>query len=218
MTRATSKRAMILAAAAVAALSTAACQKQRDQAADTTTSATTAVGQSEPVNAAQDAAGAAVGAVSASTMGQMSTDSFIENAAESNMYEIQAGQIAQQKAQSADVKAFGKMMVTDHTAMVNQMKPLVTAAGKTAPADLDERRKGFLDNLRAASGADFDKVYLSQQEAAHNEALTLMQGYAGNGDNAALKDMAAKAVPKIQAHLDKVRQLQNAPATAQAKK
>lgn len=203
------KRAMILTAAAVAALSTAACQKQRDQAADATTTATTSVGQSEPVNAAQDATGAAVGAVSASTMGQMSTDAFVSNAGQSDMYEIQAGQIAQQKGQSAGVKAFGKMMVADHTAMTNQMKPLITAAGKTAPTDLDERRKGFLDNLRAASGADFDRVYLAQQEAAHNEALTLMQGYADNGDDAGLKAAAAKAVPKIQAHLDRVRQLQS---------
>ena len=118
---------------------------------------------------------------------------------------------------AADVKAFGKMMVSDHTAMSNEMKPLITAAGKTAPAGLDERRKGLIDNLNAASAAEFDNVYLSQQEAAHSEALTLMQGYADNGDDAGLKGAAAKAVPKIQAHLDRVKQLQAAPA-APAKK
>lgn len=187
-------RALMFAAAGAAALTLAACQRND-------------VGQSEPVNEVQDATAAAVGATSAATVGQMSTEAFVSNATESNVYEIEAGKIAQEKAQSADVKAFGQQMVTDHTAMLNEMKPVITQAGFTPPAELDERRKGLLDNLRAASGAEFDQVYLDQQEAAHEEALTLMRGYAENGDNAALKDLAAKGAPKIEAHLQKVNQL-----------
>lgn len=207
------KRALIVTAAMAGALSLAACQKTDSQpsAADPGTG-------NDAVNAAQDATSAAVGATSAATVGQMSTDAFVTNAAISDMYEIQAGEIAQKKGQSADVKAFGKMMVSDHTALSNAMKPLVSAAGKTLPTGLDERRKGLIDNLNAASAAEFDQVYLSQQEAAHSEALTLMQGYADNGDDAALKGAAAKAVPKVQAHLDRVKQLQAAPAAAPAKK
>lgn len=56
------------------------------------------------------------------------------------------------------------------------------------------------------AAADFDKVYLAQQEPAHSKALTLMQGFADHGDDAGPK-AAAKAVPKVQAHLDKVRAL-----------
>ena len=61
--------------------------------------------------------------------------------------------IAQEKARSADVKAFAKTMSTDHTALQNDMKAAITAAGRTPPTELDQRRKGFLDNLRAASAA-----------------------------------------------------------------
>lgn len=194
-----------LFAAAAAALALAACQKTDNPPASTDAGTT-----NETVNAAQDATSAAVGAVAANTMGPMTTESFVTNAAISDMYEVQAGRIAQQKARSADVKAFGQMMATDHTAMMNQMKPLATAANQTPPTGLDERRKGMIDNLNAASAADFDRVYLSQQEAAHSEALDLMRGYAERGDNAGLKDMAGKAVPKIQQHLDRVKQLQQA--------
>lgn len=207
------KRAFPFAAVAAAALAVAACQKTDSQPnpAEPGTGA-------DAVNATQDAVGAAVGATSAATVGQMSTDAFVTNAAISDMYEIQAGEIAQKKGQSADVKAFGKMMVADHTAMSNEMKPLITAAGKTPPPGLDERRKGMIDNLNAASAAEFDKTYLSQQEAAHSEALTLMQGYADKGDDAGLKGAAGKAVPKIQAHLDRVKQLQAAPPAGAAQK
>jgi len=162
---------------------------------------------SKPVDAAQDKVGAAVGKASAVSMGSHSTGAFVENAARSDMYEIEAGQIAQQKAKSAEVKAFGKMMVTDHTSLSNQMKPLVKKAGLTPPPALDKRRQGFIDNLKSASAADFDKVYIDQQVAAHDEALSLMKGYAEHGDNADLKAAAGKAAPKVEAHLRHARAL-----------
>lgn len=198
------KRALYLAAAAAAMLSLAACnQNQKEAASDVNP------GQSEPVNAVQDAVGAAVGQTSAATLGANTLGGYISNAAMGDMYEIQAGNIAQKKAQSADVKALAKMLVTDHTAASNEMKPMVTAAGETPPTELDQRRKGMIDNLNAATGADFDKAYLTQQVAAHEEAITLHRGYADNGDNAQLKGHAAKVLPKIQAHLDRARALAN---------
>jgi putative membrane protein len=188
------RTALIIAASALAL---AACQ-QKNEVADPANPGTS----NEAVNNAQDATSAAVGATSAATVGQVSTDAFVTNAAISDMYEIQAGEIAQKKGQSKGVKDFGKMMVADHTALSAAMKPLATAAGKTLPTGLDERRKGLIDNLNAAAPADFDRVYLDQQDAAHNEALTLMSGYADKGDDAGLKGAAQKAVRKIQAHLD----------------
>lgn len=195
-------RGLLLTAAAFAALSLAACNKPKTDASAANP------GQTAPVNAAQDATAAAVGTTSAATMGSHDTAAFVSNASQSDMYEIQAGQMASQKGTSPDVKAFGKMMVTDHTAMSNEMKPLITAAGQTPATALDQRRKGMIDNLTAATGADFDKEYIKQQIAAHEEALTLMQGYAKDGSDAGLKGGAAKAVPKIQMHLDKAKSIQ----------
>lgn len=197
-------RAFLLTAAAAAALSLTACNKPAatpapPPAAETATDAT---------NAAQDAVGAAVGQTSAATLGSHDTGAFVSNASQSDMYEIQAGGIAATRAKNADVKAFGKSMVTQHTAMSNEMKPLITAAGQTPADKLDERRQGFIDNLKTASAADFDKTYIDQQVAAHEETLTLMKGYADNGDDAGLKAAAGKTAPKVQAHLDKAKAIQ----------
>jgi putative membrane protein len=197
-------RVILMSAAAAAALSLAACNKPA-----TTTATDTATEANQPVNATQDAVGAAVGQTSAATLGSRDTGAFVSNASQSDMYEIQAGQLAATRAKNADVKAYGKMMVTDHTAMMNQMKPLVTAAGQTPADKLDERRQGFIDNLKQATDANFDKTYIDQQVAAHGEALTLMQGYASEGPDAGLKAGAAKAVPKIQMHLDKAKSIQS---------
>jgi putative membrane protein len=199
------KSKLLFAAAAVAALSMAACQKKPTEPnpADPGTG-------NQAVNATQDATGAAVGTVSAATAGATnSTDAFVTSLVTANKYEIEAGNIAAKKGQSPEVKAFGKMMVTDHTALGKQAEPALKASGKPLPLELDERRKGMIDNLNAAGPADFDKVYLGQQEAAHNETLTLLKGYADGGDDAGLKAVATSAAPKVQAHLDKVRELQS---------
>ena len=199
-------RAILMTAAAAAAFSLTACNKKPEppaapatEAAQTTTDAT---------NAAQDAVGAAVGQTSAATLGSHDTGAFVSNASQSDMYEIQAGGIASTRAKNADVRAFGKSMVAQHTAMANEMKPLVIAAGQTPADKLDERRQGFIDNLKSASDATFDKTYIDQQVAAHGEALTLLQGYAASGGDAGLKAGAAKAVPKVQMHLDKAKTIQ----------
>lgn len=208
------KRALLLTVAATAALSLGACNKPRASGnatvAETGNSTVSAANpaQSAPVNAAQDAMGAAIGATSAATLGTHDTGAFVDNAGQGNMYEIKAAQIAEQKSTSPAVKAFAKMMIVDHTALANQMAPLIIKAGKTAPTDLDQRRKGFLDNLNAASPQDFDKTYIDQQVAAHDEALTLMKGYAEHGDDPGLKAAAAKTAPKVQAHLDKAKAIQ----------
>jgi putative membrane protein len=207
-------RALIICAAATAALSLAACNKnqatgnQSQATADTNATNTSTPGQSAPVNKAQDAAGAAVGSMSAATMGSHDTGAFVSNAVIGNMYEIEAAKIAEQKSKNADVKKFAKQMVTDHTKLGDEMKPVIAKAGQTPPTDLDQRHKGFLDNLKAASAADFDKTYMDQQVAAHDETLTLLQGYAKDGSDAGLKDAASKAVPMVQHHDDMAKQIQ----------
>jgi putative membrane protein len=149
---------------------------------------------------AGDAASGPVGATSAATLGSLSTSAFVQNAARSDMYEIQAAMLAEQKSQNAQVKDFAQMMAKDHT-MTTQKLMAALPAGVTPPSDLDKRRQGLLDNLKNSTSGEFDKRYASQQVAAHQEALTLMQGYAKRGDNAQLKSLAGQTVPMIQMHL-----------------
>ena len=78
-----------------------------------------------------------------------------------------------------------------------------TAAPDVAlPTALDERRQGMIDNLNAAAPADFDRVFLTQQVAAHNEALTLLNGFKDKTDAPALAAMAMELIPKITMHRD----------------
>jgi putative membrane protein len=156
----------------------------------------------EPVNAAQDAASVAVGA-GAAALASRNTSDFVAAAAMSDMFEIESSRMAVGRSQNAGVKAYAQRMIDEHTRSSAELKAAAQGVEDAViPTELDERRKGMLDNLRGASPVDFDDRYLDQQSAAHRETLTFMEGYANGGDNPALKAFAAKATPMIRMHLD----------------
>lgn len=157
----------------------------------------------EPVDKAQDMAAAPVGQMSAATLGANTVGGYVPNAAEGDMYEIMAADIALERSQNAEVKALATMIKTDHTAASNTMKTLLPQAAPDValPTKLDERRQGMLDNLRSASAENFDRTWVDQQIAAHNEALTLHRGFSDNTDAPQLAQHARAVTPKIEAHL-----------------
>ncbi len=168
--------------------------------------------QSKPTRDAGDALSKPVGAASASTLGSVNSTLFVQNAARSDMYEISAGKLAEGRASSPQIKAFAKQMVQAHTKTSASLK---TALGKSGvkvaiPSQLDARRQGLLDNLRASPADEFEKRYVAQQVASHQEALDLMQGFAERGDNAVLKVAAAKTAPLVAEHLKMAKMLPGA--------
>ena len=197
------KRFYIMGACALA-LTAAACQQETGGAPDQ---------QNQAVNAVQDTAAGVTGAV-AGPAGAATPAMFVSNAAIGGMYEVEAGRIAAERSTNPRIKELGQMMVTDHTAAGNELKPIAAAANLTVPTALDQRHQGLIDNLRGASDQDFDRVYLQQQEAAHNETAALLESYNRMGANAALKAWSTKTLPVVQAHQRMVDGLDEANADA----
>jgi putative membrane protein len=156
---------------------------------------------SETMSALKDSTAGVVGKISAEMT--HTAKGFVDAAAVSDMYEVEAGTIAVERGHSKTVKDFGKKMVDAHTATTNQLKSILASnnINATPPAALDNRRQGMIDDLKGAKAADFDHRYVEQQVAAHKEAETLMRGYSKDGDNAALKGFAADTLPKVADHL-----------------
>jgi len=130
------------------------------------------------------------------------TEDFIKEAAMSDMLEIEAAKVAQQKG-DADDKKFADMMITDHTKTSSELKSMTPADLKAAiPASLDASYQKKVDKLRDTKPEDFASEYDSMQVSAHKDAVSLFERYAKGGDNAALKDWAGKTLPALQHHLE----------------
>jgi putative membrane protein len=134
---------------------------------------------------------------------------FANDVGASDYYEIEAGKLAQEKAQAKGLKDFGKLMVEHHTASTDKLK---AAGAKASPAitpnpALTAEQEANLAALRAADGAAFDAAYKTQQVAAHEKALAAVKAYAATGDVPELKKFASDAEKIVEAHLKKIRSL-----------
>ena len=122
---------------------------------------------------------------------------FISKAGGSNESEVAYGRMAQQKAQSDEVKKIAARMVSDHTRM---NKDLVAFGAKKGVKVTTGTLKA--ENIPAK---DFDKTYLEMVEKAHQEDIALYERQAKSGTDADLRAWAAKNVPALKAHLAMVR-------------
>jgi putative membrane protein len=136
---------------------------------------------------------------------------YVAKAAASDAYEIASGKLAQDKAQRAEVKSFAQMLVTDHTKSTADLKTAATSVpGARVDPAMDAEQTANMRALEAAGATDFDRLFLDQQIAAHQKALSLVQGYAQNGDTPALKSHASTVATPIQQHLQRAQELRTA--------
>lgn len=148
-------------------------------------------------------------AAGASQTAPRNAAAYVAKAGASDLYEIQSSQLAQQKAGSDPVRKFALMMVEHHTMTTQQVMAAAKSAGLNPPPPaLEPKQRAMIEQLGRLDGAAFDAAYFRQQRKAHDEALALHSDYARGGDNPALRDTAAKAVPIIQRHIE---QLQSMP-------
>jgi putative membrane protein len=130
------------------------------------------------------------------------TEDFIKEAAMSDMLEIEAAKIAQQKGNATE-KTFAAQMITDHTKTSSELKGMVSGDMKAAlPNALDDSSQKKLDKLRDAKPEDFAAEYDPMQVNAHKDATSLFERYAKGGDDPKLKDWAGQTLPALQHHLE----------------
>jgi putative membrane protein len=170
----------------------------------------------DPAAAASSQTGSMTGDdVGVPPMTGVSTSDYVAQAAAGDLYEIEAGKIAQGKARQTALKAFATTMVKDHGAMAATLTAaLDNAQRKIAhPSDqLPTDKQAMIDQLKSTpKGPQFDSLYLGQQLQAHQQAWALEKGYATDGDDAALRQVAASAVPIVEQHLAMLKALQPQP-------
>jgi putative membrane protein len=136
---------------------------------------------------------------------------FLRKAGESGLLEIQASQIAVERAQHPDVKRYAEMMIRDHTAVDQELKALAGAKGFQLPTEPARGQKRLLEKLRDLEGHDFDEEYADEVAVdAHEDAVKLFEKASEGAEDADIKAFAAKHLPALQKHLDEGRRLEDA--------
>jgi putative membrane protein len=150
-------------------------------ATTTTTSTTTTVGAKAKLSAADR--------------------QFVMKAAEGGMAEVELGRLAASKGTDPDVKAFGQRMVDDHSKANDKLKTIATEEGVTLPTALKGEMKAMHDKLSKASGAEFDKMYMSHMVKDHQKDVKEFEKESTSGKDTDVKQFAADTLPTLREHL-----------------
>jgi putative membrane protein len=134
--------------------------------------------------------------------------SFIMDAANDSLAEIELGKVAQQNAASDDVKKFGQRMVDDHSKANQELMPIAQKLGVELPTAPQGKHARMVKDLSKKNGAKFDKDYVNDMVNDHKKAVKLFETKSKKADNEELRQFAAKTLPTLQEHLKMAQDMQ----------
>jgi putative membrane protein len=131
---------------------------------------------------------------------------FVNDLGSGNMTEIDLGRLAQQKAASPEVKAFGEMLVRDHTKALDALKQAATQQNLQVPAMVNEKHRELRDRLSILTGSEFDRAYIDAMVDAHEATVKKLEDRKDAGADA-LSQFASTILPTVQQHLEQAKQI-----------
>lgn len=122
--------------------------------------------------------------------------------------EVKLGRLAQERGGSADVRAFGAMMVEKHTITGTELKRVAARHNVAARPEAHDEHDDLFDRLSKLSGEEFDRAYLDAMADEHKEAIDALEDKAGKKDeHADVSEWATKTLPEVKQHLERARSL-----------
>src|SRR3979411_1015774 len=124
------------------------------------------------------------GAVAGGATKDLTDQSFVKQAGQDGMAEVEMANVAAEKATSDDVKRFASRMLEDHSKANAELAALAQSKNLKVPTKLDIKHRAMVDALKVRSGASFDAAYAKHMVADHNKAISLFtkESQSGDGD------------------------------------
>ena len=153
-------------------------------------------------------------AVTLAAASQSDERTFIKEAVQGNLTEVQLGELAVQRAETEPVRKFAETVRTDHQAALQRATNLAKSLKVEPPTEPATEARGIYEGLAQLSGSEFDAAFVSHMITLHEAAIATYSRSASS-NNDAVASMVAETLPKLKAHLATAQALQKgAPAPA----
>jgi putative membrane protein len=145
---------------------------------------------------------------------QQDAETFLAEAAQSDMAEVDVGKLAEQKAQDEDIREYGGMLVSEHQAHVAKVRDLATDLSVTLPTEPTAMQKQTYERLSRLTGAEFDREFIAQMVNNHRMAIEKYQVQT-RSDDPDVATLAKDTLPALERHLAMAQTLQRGEAVTQ---
>ncbi|HLZ43666.1 MAG TPA: DUF4142 domain-containing protein [Candidatus Sulfotelmatobacter sp.] len=151
---------------------------------------------------------------SKASAGMTTTDNtFIKQAAEGGLAEVELGKLAAEKASNEQVKKFGQRMVDDHSKANDQLKDVAAQKHIDLPTELSAKDKATKARLEKLSGEQFDRAYMSDMVKDHKKDVAEFARESQSSKDPAVKNFARETLPTLREHLKEAEKLAPAQKT-----
>jgi putative membrane protein len=134
--------------------------------------------------------------------------SFLTEAIEGNLAEVQMGQLAQKQATTLAVRSYGQMLEQDHTVANQKARAAANAMQITPPTQPNSKQKATHDRLSQLLGSEFDEQFADHMVMDHKEDIEKYEKAASM--NNAAGTYAKEALPTLRKHLQNAESLKAA--------
>lgn len=126
---------------------------------------------------------------------------FLSKVHKTNQLEIQLGNLAMKKGESAKVREFGQRLVKDHGDADRKVMELAKQEGlKIQELSPSEDEKLLMSKLQRSNGSAFDQAFAQGMDLGHENAMKLLRSAYQNDKDAKLQGLLEDIYPKIKEH------------------
>lgn len=117
------------------------------------------------------------------------------------LWEIPAGEMAQEKSDDERIKEIGKDIAEQHEQLDEFARDAAEKLDIELPDKPNESQQGWLDEMEAADGEEFDQIYIDRLRAAHGNIFPAIATVRATTRNDTVRKLAQRTNQFVATHL-----------------
>ncbi|MFD4506273.1 DUF4142 domain-containing protein [Streptomyces sp. NPDC058457] len=126
---------------------------------------------------------------------------FIVKVRLAGLWELPAGEMAEEKGTTAAVRTAGQHLVDGHTSLDAHVRTVATQLGVPIPNGPNAQQQQWLATLSAAQGQDFDREFANIVRLAHGRVFSVVAQVRAATQNTLVRDLADDANTTVLDHI-----------------
>ena len=117
------------------------------------------------------------------------------------LWEIPAGEMAQEKSDDPRIQQIGKDIAAQHVVLDKMVRDAAKKVDIALPGKPNADQQGWLAEMREAEGEEFDQIYIDRLRAAHGKIFPAIATIRASTRNDTIRKLAQRANQFVMTHL-----------------
>ncbi|MDC0768627.1 DUF4142 domain-containing protein [Streptomyces sp. HD] len=126
---------------------------------------------------------------------------FITKVRLAGLWELPAGEQAQQKGTTEAVRTAGRHLVQGHTFLDERVRDVAAKLSLALPNEPSEQQQGWLATLDSAQGAEYDRQFANILRLAHGKVFSVVAQVRASTRNSLVRKLADDANTTVLDHI-----------------